>query len=82
VPLIGFEVISTQSQQHDLYYKPFFYETIGLKECFICEASLEAGTIVRAYRLGNKQYQPIAKQDDCYFSEVIGQPLSRVWELQ
>jgi len=63
-------------------YKPFFYATIGVKECFIGEALLEAGTIVRAYRLENKQYQPIAKQDDRYFSEVIGQFLPRAWELQ
>jgi len=82
VPLVVFEVISKQSRQHDIFYKPFFYETIGVKECFICEALLEAGTIVRAYRLENKQYQPIAKQDDRYFSEVIGQFLPRVWELQ
>jgi len=82
IPLVVFEVISSQSRQHDLFYKPFFYEMIGVKECFICEASLEAGTIVRAYRLENKQYQSIAKQDDRYFSEVIGQFLPRVWELQ
>ena len=82
VPLVVFEVISAQSRQHDLFYKPFFYETIGVKECFICEALLEAGTIVRAYRLENQQYQPIAKQDDRYFSEVIRQSLPRVWELQ
>ncbi len=82
VPLVVFEVISAQSRQHDLFYKPFFYETIGVKECFIFEALLEAGTIVRAYRLENKQYQPVAKQDDRYFSEMIGQFLPRVWELQ
>jgi len=81
VPLIVFEVISTQSRQHDLFYKPYFYETIGVRECFICEASLDGGTLVRAYRLENKQYQPIPKQDDRYFSEVIGQFLPRVWEL-
>lgn len=79
IPLVVFEVISKQSRQHDLYYKPYFYETIGVRECFICEASLEGGTIMRAYRLQDKLYQPIPLQDERYFSEVIGHFLPKVW---
>lgn len=81
VPLIVFEVISSQSRQHDLFYKPYFYETIGVRECFICEPSLEAGTVMRAYRLENRIYQPIPLEENRYFSEVISQYLPKVWEL-
>ncbi len=81
IPLVVFEVISFQSRQNDLYFKPFFYETIGVKECFICESSLDSNTIVRAYRLQDKLYQSIPLQDDRYFSEVIGHFLPKVWEI-
>jgi hypothetical protein len=81
IPLAVFEVISTQSRQNDLYFKPFFYETIGVRECFIGESSVDANSILRAYRLENKLYQPIPPGDDRYFSEVIGHFLPRVWEI-
>jgi hypothetical protein len=81
VPVVVFEVISAQSRQHDLFYKPYFYETIGVRECFICEPSLEAGTIIRAYRAENKIYQSITLEDDRYFSEAIGKYLPKVWKL-
>jgi hypothetical protein len=82
IPLVVFEVMSSQSRQNDLWYKPLFYETIGVQEYFIGESSLEqTGTIVRAYRLVDKQYQPVPLENDRYFSEVIKQFLPKEWEI-
>jgi hypothetical protein len=86
IPLVVFEVISTQSRQNDLCFKPFFYETIGVREMFVCEPGeridyARTGTIIKAYRLQDKLYQPIPCENDSYFSEVIGLGLPRMWEI-
>lgn len=52
-----------------------------MRECFIYEPSLEAGTIIRAYRAENKIYQSITQEDDHHVSEAIGKYLPKVWKL-
>jgi hypothetical protein len=82
IPLVVFEVISTQSRNNDLHFKPYFYETIGVREFFVGEPTGEtAGTIIRAYRLENNIYQPIPLENDGYLSEVIGHSIPRVWKI-
>ncbi len=83
IPLVVFEIISTQSRENDLWFKPFFYETIGVRELFVGEAELrlETGAIVRAYRLENGIYQSIALENDGYYSQVIGHLIPREWEI-
>jgi hypothetical protein len=81
IPLVAFEVISAQSRTNDLWFKPYFYETIGVREFFVGEPEEETGTIVRAYRLENNLCQPIPLESDGYFSRVIGHFLPRVWEI-
>jgi hypothetical protein len=81
IPLATFEIISSQSRANDLWYKPYFYETIGVREYFIGEPKEDRGAIVRAYRLENGIYQPIPLENDGYFCEVIGHSISKIWEI-
>jgi len=81
IPLVVFEVISTQSRANDLWFKPYFYETIGVREFFVGETKEETGTIIRAYRLENNFYQPIPLENDGYFCETIGHFIPQTWEI-
>lgn len=81
IPLVVFEVISTQSRNNDLCFKPYFYETIGVREFFVGEPAMETGTIIRAYRLENNLYQPIPLEHDGYFSQILGHIVPRRWEI-
>jgi len=81
IPLLAVEIISAHSREHDLWFKPYFYETIGVRELFVGEPSEEIGTIVRAYRLENSLYQPIPLQGGAYYSQVIGHTLPQEWEI-
>lgn len=81
VPLLVFEIISKQSRENDLWFKPYFYETIGVREYFVGEADVEIGTIIRAYRLENNLYTPILLENDGYFSQVIGSLLPKRWDI-
>ena len=79
IPLAVFEVVSQYSREHDFHFKPFFYETIGVREYFICESKGETGVISRAYRLQENEYAPIPLEQGNYASEIVGQPLPRIW---
>jgi len=81
IPLLTCEIVSDSSRQHDLYFMPYFYETIGVREFFIGETEEETGKIVRGYRLTDGQYRPIMPEPEGYYSEVAGEVLSRVWQL-
>ncbi|MDZ7262919.1 MAG: Uma2 family endonuclease [candidate division KSB1 bacterium] len=81
IPVMVFEVISPNSREQDLYFKPYFYETIGVKELFICEASKQEGTVVKAYRLIVNEYDDIPLEKQGYFSEVLLSYLPKVWPL-
>ena len=81
IPLMVFEITSKRSQENDLWFKPYFYETIGVNEYFVGEPEVETGAIIRAYRLENKRYQPIALEDDGYFSQVLGHVVPKQWEM-
>jgi len=81
VPLVAFEIISRQSRMHDLWFKPFFYETIGVQEYFVAEPEIETGTIVRAYRLEGNKYQALSLENEGYYSKTLGHFLPRVWEI-
>ncbi len=81
VPLVAFEIISKQSREHDLWFKPFFYETIGVQEYFVGEPEIETGTIVRAYRLEGNNYQAITLESKGYFSKALGHFLPKNWEI-
>jgi hypothetical protein len=81
IPLVVFEVISTHSRANDLWFKPCFYETIGVREYFVGETKEETGTIVRAYRLESNLYQSIPLENEGYFCEVIGHFIPKSWEI-
>jgi hypothetical protein len=81
IPLLAFEIISRQSREHDLWFKPFFYETIGVQEYFVGEPSIETGAIVRAYRLEGNRYHAITLESAGYYSKVLGHFLPREWEI-
>lgn len=81
VPLLAMEIISRHSRETDLFYKPYFYETIGVEEYFVGEASIEYGTIVKAYRLVKGRFKPITAKRKQYYSTVLGAFLPRVLAL-
>jgi len=81
IPLVVFEIMSQNSQQHDLYFKPFFYETIGVQEFYICEAMRQQGTIVKAYRRVLERYEDMPLERNGYFSEAILRYIPRVWAM-
>lgn len=81
IPLVVFEITSTYSRENDFWFKPYFYETIGVREYFIGEPKEETGTIVRAYRLENSLYQPIPLENEGYFSKAIGHFIPSFWEI-
>jgi hypothetical protein len=81
VPLLAMEIISRHSRETDLFYKPYFYETIGVEEYFVGEASIEYGKIIKAYRLVKGRYQPIAAKEKQYYSAVLGAFLPRILAL-
>jgi hypothetical protein len=81
IPLMVFEIISKQSRENDLWFKPYFYETIGVREYFVGEADLEIGTMIRAYRLEKNLYVPIQLESNGYFSQVIGGFLPKRWDI-
>jgi len=82
VPLLTMEILSYKSRDNDLYYKPFFYETIGVREYFIGEASIEYGRIIKAYRLVRGRFQLIPRHKNQYDSKVLGAPLPAVVALE
>jgi hypothetical protein len=79
VPLFVIEILSQFSRENDLYFKPYFYETIGVREYFISEAFEDHGKLVKGYRLVENRYQPIALDGEQYHSELFGLSLPRVW---
>lgn len=82
VPLLVMEILSYKSRDHDLYFKPFFYETIGVREYFVGEASIEYGKIVKAYRLVRGRFQVIPRHKNQYASTVLGAALPAVVALE
>ncbi len=81
VPLLVFEITSKHSRENDLFFKPYFYESLGVQEYFIGEPEIETGTIIRAYRLEKNLYQPILPEGEAYFSIVLGLVLPKYWEI-
>lgn len=81
IPLLMIEILSQNSRKTDLHFKPYFYETIGVREYFIGEADAEQGRLVRAYRMVDQQYQPIPLDHERFYSEVLGDYLPQVWLL-
>ncbi|MGH7495563.1 MAG: Uma2 family endonuclease [bacterium] len=81
IPLLTIEIVSESSRVNDLYFKPYFYETLGVQEFFVGETQEEFGTIVRGYRMGKGQYHPIVAEHSGYYSEVIGHVIPQAWEL-
>ncbi len=81
IPLVVFEIISPNSLQNDLYYKPYFYETIGVQELFICQTTIRHGTIIRAFRLVANRYSDIQLEAEGYFSEVILNYIQKHWDF-
>ncbi len=81
VPLLVIEILSQHSREHDLHFKPYFYETIGVQEYFIGEAGVETGTLIKGYRRVDERYQPIPLEETQYFSAVINSHLPRHWTI-
>jgi hypothetical protein len=80
IPLLAFEVISTESREDDLYFKTVYYETIGVKEYFIGEADIDSGAIVKAFRLVDDEYAKISLHaQKGFFSEVTGCYIPKNW---
>lgn len=69
ITLVAIEIMSQNSQLHDLYFKPFFYETIGVQEYYICEVTRQQGTNVKAYRRVVERYEEMRLEREGYFSE-------------
>ena len=81
IPLVVFEIMSQNSRQHDLYFKPFFYETIGVQEFYIFETTRRQGSIIKAYRRVDERYEEMRLARDGYFSEAILRQIPRFWAL-
>ncbi len=81
IPLLTLEILSQNSRKTDLYFKPYFYETIGVREYFIGEANAQQGTLLQGYCLKEEEYQPIPLENERYYSEVLGDYLPQVWPL-
>lgn len=81
IPLLVIEVLSPSSYENDLYFKPFFYETIGVQEYFIGEAEIGKGRIVKAYRIDEEQYREVPLEDQGYFSKLLNRYLPEEWEV-
>jgi len=80
-PLLTVEIVSQSSNVSDTYFKPCFYEIIGVREFFLGETEEVTGTIFRGYRVVNGQYQEIPREDGAYYSEVAGHFLPIAWQL-
>ena len=81
IPLLTIEIVSESSRENDLYFKPYFYETLGVQEFFVGETQEEIGNIVRGYRLEKGKYRPITSEHKGYYSEVAGHFIPQAWEL-
>ena len=81
IPQIVFEILSPNTFENDLHFKPYFYETIGVREYFICQTTREQGTIIKAYHLVMERYEEIRLESQGYFSEAILNYLPQIWQL-
>lgn len=81
IPLLAFEVISDNSLENDLYFKPYFYETIGVQEYYICQSTRTRGTIIKAYHLVMDRYEEKRLEKQGYFSEVLLNYIPQVWQM-
>jgi len=81
IPQIVFEILSPNTFENDLHFKPYFYETIGVREYFICQTTRQQGTIIKAYHLVMERYEEIRLESQGYFSEVILNYLPQIWQL-
>lgn len=81
IPLMIFEVISYNKKENDLYFKPYFYETIGVQEYYICQSTRTRGTVIKAYHLVMERYEEMRLEKQGYFSEVLLNYIPQVWQF-
>jgi len=81
IPLMIFEVLSYNKKENDLYFKPYFYETIGVQEYYICQSTRSQGTVIKAYRLVMERYEEMRLENQGYFSEVLLNYIPQVWQF-
>jgi len=81
IPLIVLEVLAHNKKEDDLYFKPYYYETIGVQEYYICQSTRTRGTIIKAYHLVMERYEEKRLEKQGYFSEILLNYVPQVWQI-
>ena len=86
VPLWIAEIVSRENREHDLCFKAYLYERLGVKGYFVFETGENSGKLIRAYRLETEsgaffQYQMIPFESPSVRSEVLGIELPVEWKV-
>lgn len=79
IPLVVFEIVSTNSREDDLYFKTVFYETIGVQEYYIGEGRIRSGKILQAYQRVDKKFAKTAPRAEGFFSKTLGCQIPKKW---
>lgn len=84
VPLWVAEILSPATRQDDLYYRPYFYETIGVPEyvIFVLNEVQREGHILKAYYRVQNVYQEKQLDGEEYVSPILSISLPRRWKLE
>jgi hypothetical protein len=84
VPLWVAEILSPATRQDDLYYRSYFYETIGVPEYVILVLNevQKEGQILKAYHRMQNVYQERPLNREEYLSPVLSISMPRRWKLE